>query len=110
MVEISSASVARLNDMLRVQGIGGRVLATPGVRNLDHDIRAKVLIAIRDFKDFSADNDPHGEHDFGSVKVDGDEFFFKIDYYDISYEYLSPNSADPNVTRRVMTIMRADEY
>ena len=110
MPEISSASVARLNDMLRVQGIGGRVLATQGVQNLNHDVRAKVLIAVRDFSDFCEGDDPYGEHDFGSVKVGDDTFFFKIDYYDPKYEFLSSNSADPNVTRRVMTVMRADEY
>ena len=110
MPEISSASVARLNDMLRIQGIGGRVLATQGVQNLNHDVRAKVLVAVHNFNDFSEDNDPHGEHDFGSVKIDGETFFFKIDYYDPNYEFLSSNSADPNITRRVMTIMRADEY
>jgi hypothetical protein len=35
---------------------------------------------------------------------------FKIDYYDKSLTYHSPNAADPAVTERVITIMRADEY
>ncbi len=35
---------------------------------------------------------------------------FKIDYYDKSLNFHSPNPADPSVTERIITIMRADEY
>jgi hypothetical protein len=41
------------------------------------------------FKDFSAGNDPHNEHDFGAIEVDGNKIFWNA---------------------RVLTIMLAREY
>jgi Protein of unknown function (DUF3768) len=67
-------------------------------------------VAISAFEGFTRDNDPYGEHDFGSVEVPGHVIFFKIDYYDLDLLHHSPDPADPAVTRRVMTIMLADEY
>jgi len=107
---IKSASISRLNDLLRTQGIGGRVVATLGVQNLSHDTRGKVVEAIRVFDKFDDDDDPYKEHDFGSVEIEGDKFFFKIDYYDPSLKFGSEDPSDPEKTTRVMTIMRADEY
>ena len=105
-----TAVVARLNDQLRREFLGGAVLITPQVEALSADIRARVLAAVRNFDQFTPDNDPYGERDFGKVSVDGEAYFFKIDYYDKRYEGHSPNKADPDVTRRVMTIMHALEY
>jgi len=96
--------------MLRTKGIGGEVFATPGVTNLSHSMRGRVLRAIMEFDDFEEGNDPYREHDFGSVEIDGQTFFFKIDAYDLDLQYASEDPSDPTKTRRVMTVMRADEY
>ena len=53
---------------------------------------------------------PYGEHDFGSVDLNGGRYFWKIDYYDNDLTAHSPDPADPDVTRRVLTIMCAGEY
>jgi Protein of unknown function (DUF3768) len=42
--------------------------------------------------------------------VDGEVVMFKIDYYDENMEYGSPDPADPKLTRRVLTILLAEEY
>ena len=77
---------------------------------LDNHALVALLGEVRSFSEFEPGNDPHEEHDFGAVEILGDRFFWKIDYYDRSFDYGSPNPADPAVTVRVMTIMRADEY
>ena len=68
------------------------------------------MIAMMGFHDFNQDNDPHGEHDFGAIRVLGEKLFWKIDYYDLNKEYHSPDAADPAVTCRVLTLMLASEY
>jgi hypothetical protein len=60
--------------------------------------------------DQSARQRPHEEHDFGSFEAEGHTIFFKIDYFDRSLTYHSPDPTDPAVTVRVITVMLADEY
>ena len=106
---------AILNDIFRSslgrnKEILGRVVLTSSVAGDIH--LPEILQAVTAFNSFDKKNDPHNEHDFGSVIVDGDEYFFKIEYYAL-------NGNEPDFTRgaenpmdsyRVMTIMRAKEY
>jgi hypothetical protein len=102
--------IAELNDAFRASMTGGRVIVTAGVAALDVDARIALLKEVRSFSAFTSDNDPYGEHDFGSVSVGGHEFFWKIDYYDPSLTRHSDDAADPFVTARVLTIMLKQEY
>ena len=86
------------------------MVETPGVVELREADRIALLLAVRRFGNFDADNDPHGEHDFGAVEVGGQQFFWKIDAYDRGLRGGSLDPADPAVTTRVLTIMRAVEY
>jgi hypothetical protein len=58
-------------------------------------------------KAFARDNDAFGEHDFGAIELSGEPCFWKIDYDDLQRK---GRSADPTVTVREPTMMRADEY
>jgi hypothetical protein len=102
--------IRELNDAFRRTFIGGAVMITAGVEAMPLDQRRSLLEKVRNFDAFSEDNDPHGEHDFGSVDEAGVRCFWKIDYYDRKTEFGSPDPADPAVTTRVLTIMLADEY
>ena len=102
--------IRTLNDAFRRTFVGGAVMITAGVEALPLDQRRSLIQKIRTFEAFSEDNDPHAEHDFGAVDEAGERFFWKIDLYDRKMEFGSPDPADPAVTTRVLTIMRADEY
>ena len=65
---------------------------------------------VRDFSDFTPENDPHGQHDFGSFQYDGKNIFWKIDYYDRQLKFGSPDPADESVTTRVLTVFLTEEY
>ncbi len=88
----------------------GVVVMTACVQALSDEWRAAIVNGVSLFDAFTEDNDPHGEHDFGSIKVEGEKFFWKIDYFDLEMKMHSPDAAYPDVTYRVLTIMFAHEY
>jgi hypothetical protein len=99
-----------LNDQFRTTGIGGRMLATAGIAALGDQRQSAILAAVASFADFTADNDPHGEHDCACLEIEGHRIIWKIDYYDPAYRCHSDDPANPAITRRVLTIMLAEEY
>ena len=105
------AKIRRINDCFRRSMVfGGSVMLTTGVASLGEARLAELLEAVRKFDAFSPDNDPHGEHDFGSIDLGAVRYFWKIDYYDLSKTVYSPDPANQAATHRVLTVMRADEY
>lgn len=96
-------STADLNDAFRKTC---NPFLTPGATCLP-DLEG-LIGAVRDFDDFTPDNDPYGEHDFGALDWRGERIFWKIDYYDQSLTYgedpLSPEC------QPVLTVMSGDEY
>ena len=107
---MSAEKIRALNDAFRTTMTGGKVFLTAGVDALPSDVKAMVSRRVGIFSDFTPDNDPHGEHDFGNFEIAGRKFFWKIDYYDATMEFGSEDPADPEKTTRVLTIMLASEY
>lgn len=101
---MSITQISQKNDLMRKTFIGCRVLITRGVNALDNKTKERVIEAVQNFNDFNENNDPYGEHDFGKVVVDDEEYFWKFDYYDDEYKYFKEDG------NRVLTIMRVDEY
>ena len=85
-------------------------MVTAGVHALGFVRVLGLIEEVKTYGQFTADNDPHGEHDFGAFEDGGERFFWKIDYYDLSLTVGSPNPADPAVTCRILTLMLASEY
>ena len=102
--------VKTLNDNLRKYLTGGKIVLTQGIEAKTYEEIAEIMLKIRQFNNFTPDNDPYNEHDFGSFDYKGETIYFKIDYYDKNYQYLSEDPSNPDVTNRVMTVMLASEY
>ena len=110
-----AARIAQQNDRFRSTWgadftIPGQIVITPGVGEKDIGFQAEMMTAVMQFDDFSEDNNPHGERDFGAFDVQGERLFWKLDLYDVDYRYGTPEPTNPSVTRRVLTIMLACEY
>lgn len=105
-----TAKIAILNDAVRKAGFGGLLCVTNGVRRYGPTFLTEVMAALESYDDFTLENDPHGEHDFGVLTIRDHRLFWKIDYYDRNLEFGSENPADAKATRRVLTVMLAEEY
>jgi hypothetical protein len=108
--ETTTNKIAQLNDQFRRTFSGGQVMTTASISELDVISQAKIFKLVREFDNFTESNDPYGEHDFGTITLNNQKIFWKIDCYDKTMEFGSENPADPSVTTRVLTIMFASEY
>lgn len=109
--KLETASIANKNDLLRTTMMScfGQVVVTKGLE--EHDRYIDIINKVKSFNDFNDDNDPNGEHDCAFFDLDdepplkrGNRYFFKIDYYDESYEYFQKDG------NRVLTIGLAEDY
>ena len=106
----NTTEIALQNDNFRKHLSQGTLVLTQGIRsNTPEDLEA-IITKVRTFDSFDENNDPYNEHDFGAFDYKGKKIFWKIDYYDQKFLYLSPDVSNPRVTNRVLTIMDAEEY
>ena len=102
--------IALQNDNFRKHLSQGTLVLTQGIRsNTKEDLEA-IITKVRTFDTFDENNDPYGERDFGAFDYKVKRIFWKIDYYDREFLYLSPDVSNLRVTNRVLTIMYAEEY
>ena len=109
--------VAALNDQLRAninspapnivvmtQGILAMVDSNPIIAVAR---QMELMFIVGNYANFSEDNNPHGERDFGDFEWRGVRCYWKIDLY----EDPDVKTADGSpAIKRVMTIMLASEY
>jgi hypothetical protein len=104
--------IAHLNDKARKGFLPGstKVLLTPLVTALPEPLLLHLQDAVSQFDAFTEDNDPYRERDFGAVEIEGERYFWKIDYYDRSLRFGAEDPSNISETVRVMTLMHASEY
>jgi len=112
--------IALLNDELRKKLITGELFKadskdkayiTRGASMFANGMnRMQFLNNVALYKNFTEDNNPHGERDFGNFMYQKEKIFWKIDYKDNAMMYHSPDASDPSQTIRVLTIMKASEW
>lgn len=95
----------------REEPVPGVALMTDGINALSIPQKLEIMTRVREFDSFTQDNDPYGEHDFGSFTLEGmGKIYWKIDYYDTTLTYGSEDPSDLSMTQRVLTILLAEEY
>jgi len=103
--------IASLNDLARTaMGVACRLVQTPGISALPQSEQSAIREKVETFSEFTAENDPYGERDFGAFEHSGEGIFWKIDYYNATLTAGSEDPSDPKHTIRVLTIMLATEY
>ena len=108
-------TIAEINDAFRraEPGIPGKTVLTVGIIGLLREKEIplpKLAQLVANYSDFTEDNDPRGEHDFGDFELGGAKCFWKIDAYDVNYQFGSDDPLDLTITNRVLTIMLAEEW
>lgn len=103
-------TIQEINDAFRASFVGGTVMVTDGIIALGLTAQKAIVAKVRTFNNFTPDNDPYGEHDFGSFLHEGERIIFKIDYYDQTLTMGSDDPSNGSITRRVLTILLANEW
>ena len=114
-----AALIAAQNDAFRRSILGttpvadapqGQFVMTRGVAALGPDAQLELTRRVAAFDGFDADSDPQGWHEMGVIEFEDMTVWFKIDLYDVDYQYGSPEPSDPEQTRRVLTLLLPSEY
>lgn len=88
----------------------GKVVMTQGVAAMTPDFLLQLTREVVAFDAFNEDSDPYGVHEMGVIDIADETVWFKIDLYDINYEYGAQTPEDPEQTRRVLTMLLPSEY
>ena len=108
-------TICSLNDRFRKGDttVPGQILITRGLADLLEERKidmTELAVQVRDFDQFTPENDPHKAHDFGKFEFLGETCFWKIDVFDPSYELAALDPCNTNLSARVLTVMLASEY
>lgn len=115
----AAKTIATQNDRFRNTWgadftIQGQIVWTQAVAAESVAWTTAIMAAVQRFDAFTEDNDPYGDHSFGSFDVTvGSEtktVWFKIDLYALDLVHGSENPTDLDKTKRVMTVLFPSDY
>ena len=95
---------------MRRHGDNGNVLTRRSFPFANGLGRLEAVLRVKQFSAFTPDNDPYGEHAFGTFALAGETVYWKIDYYAPDLVYGSDDPTNATLTTRVLTILLASEY
>ena len=98
-------TIAQLNDEFRRSGRD--VFITSGVQALP-DVPG-LLVAVQQFNTFTPDNDPYGEHDFGSIVWHREKDVLENRLLRCHACNTGMTRSSPDC-RRILTVLLASEY
>ena len=110
MPVLNPEKIRELNDTFRKHqdaSIPGKIVFTSGLLELikeEGKAVEDVASLLREFDDFTEENDPHKEHNFGTFEFCGLKVCWKFDYYDLDLMYGSDDPSDKTKTFRVLTV------
>ena len=86
--------IAQLNDSIR-QGLQKLMVSRLLLETIGPALPL-LLKQVQTFSNFTSDNDPYGEHDFGAIQFEGHKIFWKIDTFaDSSLTYGADDPPPP---------------
>lgn len=111
-----SKTIQEHNDRFRAgdEEVLGNVVITAALMAHLRDQGQLDMLGITNqlqrYNQFTEDNDPNGEHDFGIFVYAGETCYWKIDLFNPTMTTYPDDPIDLSATRRVLTIMLASDY
>ena len=112
MNEVGAGNLDFIRSMIRTSR--HRVILSPRLEEIfdnDMDTFKEIIRKIKSYNAWNPANDPNGDHDFGKIQVDGNEYYFIVRLYDASWVYpYDPETMDADGIYRTLTIIDAREW
>jgi hypothetical protein len=93
--------IRALNDAFRTTFRGGKVVKTANVAALPEMVVAEAFMQVATFDEFTKNNAPHGEHDFGAPSNSAVVASSGKSVITTALAYGSEDPSDPEKTTRV---------
>jgi len=102
-----TARIRELNDAFRQSFQPDQVVLTSGVARLPNLM--SLIRQVKSYDTFRPEDDPYGEHDFGSLTFEDQKVFWQIQYFN---KDCTAGAEDPasDEARRIMFVLLDCEY